>query len=963
MTLRLLALTLALLPTSALALGDHIRSTPTPSSFPIATPTHATPILISPADYPGVIRAAHSLAADITSVTTQTPTFPTTPTGEIILIGTLGHSPLIDRLASAHKLDVTPIQSRWETSITQVVLNPLPDVPRALVLAGADKRGTIFAIYDLSQQIGVSPWAWWADVPIPHQSALYITPGPFLQPEPAVKYRGIFLNDEAPALTGWAQEKFGGLNSRFYTHVFELLLRLKANFLWPAMWGNAFNEDDPADPALADEYGIVMSTSHHEPMMRAQQEWKRHGTGPWDYSTNSKVLQDFWREGVRRNRTYEQLTTIGMRGDGDMAMSPGTNTALLERIVADQRKILTQEVNPDITKIPQVWALYKEVQDYYEAGMRVPDDVTLLWCDDNWGNLRRLPTPEERKRPGGAGIYYHFDYVGDPRNYKWLNTVPITKIWEQMNLAVQYDATRVWIVNVGDLKPLEFPIEFFLTMARTPSRFAPQPNRDVLQDYTEDWAAQNFGPQHAPEIATLLSEYTKFNGRRKPEQIDPSTFQDQDEADRILAEYKSTVSRAETLSLQLPPEYRDAFFELVLWPAKASETVLEMNILAGRNHLYAKQGRTSTNDLATQVRNLFTQDATLTAQYNAIHHGKWNHMADQTHLGYFNWQEPPLNIMPPISTVDPKPGPVMSIATQASAAPLEPATIPRFDPFTARTHSVDIFNSGSSPFNWTASVSDSWLLLDRTSGDLTSTTQESRLTLAIDWPQLPPGDHTATLTIAQTANGKPGPRRTFPITVSNPAIPPAFHGFIESAGTLSINAEHFTTQHPSTSASWQLLPGYGETLSAMTVLPATAPSTPTPANQACLDYSIYLFIPGPHTLQTILAPSLPFVPGRGLRYAIALDDAPPQIIDAWASNTFTDWATAVSDGVHKISTTLTIPTPGPHTLHVCSVDPAVVLEKLVLTVTPPPSPHNPKDPPQLPALPQPYLGPPESTHR
>jgi len=215
-------------------------------------------------------------------------------------------------------------------------------------------------------------------------------------------------------------EKFSTFNSQFYMHVFTLLLRRRANFLWPAMWANAFNEDDPANPKLADEYGIVMGTSHHEPMMRAQQEWKRHGTGPWDYSTNSRVLQEFWREGVRRNRNYEELMTIGMRGDGDMAMSAQTNTALLERIVKDQRQILSEEVNPDVTKVPQVWALYKEVQGYYEAGMRVTDDVTLLWCGDNWGNIRRLPTAEERKRAGGAGIYYHFDYVGDPRNYKWI---------------------------------------------------------------------------------------------------------------------------------------------------------------------------------------------------------------------------------------------------------------------------------------------------------------------------------------------------------------------------------------------------------------------------------------------------------------------------------------------------------------------------------------------------------------
>jgi len=243
-----------------------------------------------------------------------------------------------------------------------------------------------------------------------------------------VKYRGIFLNDEAPALTGWVREKFGNYNHQFYEKVFELLMRLKANYLWPAMWNNAFNDDDPLNPKLADEYGIVMGTSHHEPMMRAQQEWKRYGKGAWDYAVNDEVLRAFWTEGVRRNREYENIITLAMRGDGDKPMSPESNVALLERIVADQRRIIAANVNSNLSAVPQLWALYKEVQDYYEKGMRVPDDVTLLWCDDNWGNIRRLPTAEERKRSGGAGVYYHFDYVGGPRSYKWLNTVPITKI-------------------------------------------------------------------------------------------------------------------------------------------------------------------------------------------------------------------------------------------------------------------------------------------------------------------------------------------------------------------------------------------------------------------------------------------------------------------------------------------------------------------------------------------------------
>src|SRR5579885_1602511 len=442
---------------------------------------------------------------------------------------------------------------------------------KALVIAGSDKRGTIYGIYDLSEQIGVSPWYWWADVPVKRSNALYIKPGRHIESEPAVKYRGIFLNDEAPSLTGWVKEKFGNYNHEFYNKVFELLLRLKANYLWPAMWNNAFNEDDPLNPKLADEYGIVMGTSHHEPMLRAQQEWKRHGKGAWDYATNGDFLRQFWTEGVERNKNYESIITLGMRGDGDLPMSEERNVALLERIVADQRKILAEHVNPDLSKVPQDWALYKEVQDYYEKGMRVPDDVTLLWCDDNWGNIRRLPTPDERKRSGGAGIYYHVDYVGDPRSYKWLNTVPIAKIWEQMNLAHEYGANRIWILNVGDLKPMEFPMEFFLNFARDPARWP----REKLAEYARLWAEREFGPAHAAEIAEIIAKYTKFNGRRKPELLEPDTYSvvNYREADSVFHDFQSIVAKAERIYRELPANQRDAFFELVLFPAKASAQV------------------------------------------------------------------------------------------------------------------------------------------------------------------------------------------------------------------------------------------------------------------------------------------------------------------------------------------------------------------------------------------------------
>ncbi len=455
----------------ALGQKSYVSTTPGPGDFPIVHDKSAASVYVDPSDFPGVARAADSFCGDLARVTNLAP--PRAPSSRATIIaGTIGKNAIIDRLIREHRIDVSGMVGKWESFLIQVVPHPQSGMDSALVIAGSDKRGTIYGIYDLSEQIGISPWYFWADVPAVHRDALFVRPGRYVEGEPAVRYRGIFLNDEAPALSGWVKATYGNCNHEFYEKVFELLLRLKANYLWPAMWNNAFNEDDPLNAKLADEYGIVMGTSHHEPMLRAQQEWKRHGTGPWDYSRNADVLRAFWEEGVRRNRDYESIITLGMRGDGDMPMSRESNTALLEHIVADQRKIIAAEVNPDVTKVPQDWALYKEVQEYYEKGMRVPDDVTLLWCDDNWGNIRRLPTAEERKRSGGAGIYYHFDYVGGPRNYKWMDTNPIPKVWEQMHLASEYGADRIWIVNVGDLKPMEFPIEFFLEPGPQPRALA-----------------------------------------------------------------------------------------------------------------------------------------------------------------------------------------------------------------------------------------------------------------------------------------------------------------------------------------------------------------------------------------------------------------------------------------------------------------------------------------------------------
>ncbi|MFP5391421.1 MAG: glycosyl hydrolase 115 family protein, partial [Gammaproteobacteria bacterium] len=448
----------------ALALGnqsivsfDSARAPGVASGVALVADGRAAAIYVDPQDHAGVLRAAANLQGDIEQVGGVKPALERDTAvqgGDVVIVGTLGKSALIERLVAAGKLDVSGIKGKWEGYLVQTVQRPMPGVERALVVAGADKRGTIYGVYEVSEQIGVSPWNWWADVPAARHARVTVSAPRRIEDAPVVKYRGIFLNDEAPALTNWVKQHYGKYDHRFYGRVFDLILRMKGNYLWPAMWDSAFHDDDPENGRLADEVGVVMGTSHHEPMMRAHKEWTRYGKGPWDYNRNAGVLAQFWTEGVRKTRNFDKLITLGMRGDGDEPMSEESNVALLTRIVADQRAIIGREINPDVTKVPQVWALYKEVQEYYEKGMRVPDDVTLLWCDDNWGNIRRLPTQAERKRAGGAGVYYHFDYVGGPRSYKWLNVTPLPKVWEQMHLAWRHGVDKIWIVNVGDIKPM-----------------------------------------------------------------------------------------------------------------------------------------------------------------------------------------------------------------------------------------------------------------------------------------------------------------------------------------------------------------------------------------------------------------------------------------------------------------------------------------------------------------------------
>lgn len=609
-------------------------------------------ILVDAAEHKGVLRAVNNLATDINKVSGVKPGVVNKQTDQVrIIAGSLDQSSLIQQLVNEGRLDAGLLNGKRETYVITLVKRPFGQKGQALVIAGSDKRGTIYGIYELSKQIGVSPWYFWADVPVKQAASLYVKKGLYTDGEPAVRYRGIFLNDEAPCLTNWVKATFGNYNHAFYETVFELLLRLKGNFLWPAMWNNAFYDDDPLNGPLADEMGIIMSTSHHEPCARAQKEWHRYGSGPWNYTTNAVALDSFWADGIKRMMHTEDVVTVGMRGDGDEPMERGTNIALLENIVARQRAIIAKQTGRGEDALPQVWALYKEVQEYYDQGMTVPDDVTLLYADDNWGSIRRLPALNAQPRKGGYGVYYHFDYVGGPRNSKWMNVTQIQRVWEQMNLAWERGVDRIWIVNVGDLKPMEYPITFWLDMAWNPERFNP----DNLYEHTVNFCQQQFGKAEAAEAARLLNQYSKFNARVTPEQLNDRTYSlnHYNEFERVVKDYKALDVAADAQFERLEPAYRDAYDQLVRFPIKACSNLYDMYYAVAMNKKLAAIKDKTANAWADKAKACFERDAQLADYYHkTMSNGKWNHMMSQVHIGYTSWNDPRRNIMPTVTYVE-----------------------------------------------------------------------------------------------------------------------------------------------------------------------------------------------------------------------------------------------------------------------------------------------------------------------
>ncbi|MEV7388542.1 glycosyl hydrolase 115 family protein [Streptomyces sp. NPDC091215] len=940
--------------------GAYLSFTSVGGAFPLV----GAPVVVSADDHPGVVRVAGDLRDDIERVTGMRPG--DTVARRVVLVGTIGRSPLIDGLVAAGRLDVSGVRGRWETSLQTVVEHPMPGVEKAFVIAGSDPRGTIFGAYDVSYGIGVSPWYWWDDVPPVHRDGVWVLPGRYTQGTPAVRYRGFFVNDENPALGTWAPAHFGpgkapgypgGFNADFYARVFEVLLRLKGNYLWPAVWGRAFAEDDPENHRRAAAYGVVMGTSHEAPMMRGIEEWNRHagsgtdpygGTGEWSYLRNPEALRAYWRAGIQRmvDQGFEGVVTLGMRGNGDTGLPDGDGIELMQEIIAAQRQIIEEVTGRPAAETPQVWTLYKEVQRYWDRGLRAPDDVTVVLTDDNWGNIRKHPSPEE-PRGGGYGLYYHFDYVGAGRNYKWVDTANLRNVWDQLHQAHAYGNHGLWVANVGDLKGNELPTEFFLDYAWNPERW----DFDRLGEWERRYASQNFGAAVAGDVAELLASYGQLQARRKPELLNRRitlsgtgavVYDDEQtpfhfghrELERVTEEWRELGRRAARIGRRLPEAAQDAWFELVGYEVAATANLYALREAEFTNLRYARQGRAATNDRATEAEQGLQRDLALADRFNSgVAGGKWRGFQSQPHIDYGDvdrygpnapWQQPekdnvalPDVLFPAVRRIEVPQAAGLGVSVDGED---DSGTLPPFSPYQTRPQQyIEVFNRGRTPFDYRVDSSVPWLTVERPRGRVT---QQVRLEVRVDWSRAPGGRSEGTLTVSGAGE---------PVTVGCVAEQPSargLRGFVEAGGYVAIDAEH----HDRAVGEWRRLTGIGRTGAGMTAWPVTGGWAPDARPR--LEYEVSLLAAGEVTVWAYLSPRNPALGTSGLHYAVSFDGEEPQSVDitAGADDGLLNvvWARNTSDNVNRSATRHAITRAGVHRLTFWAVDPTVVLQRLLI---------------------------------
>lgn len=921
-------------------------ATSTEDRFTLVAEGKAVSVLVAESDWKVAKIAAADLVEDVERVTGVKPALYQDAAklgSRAVLIGTLGRSPVIDGLVDSGKLEVSDLTGQWESFAISMIKEPLPGVERALVIVGSDRRGTAYGAYELSRRIGVSPWNWWADVNPEKQEELAVSTERIKVGPPAVRYRGIFINDEMWGLRPWAEGTYApdegkGIGPKTHARIFELLLRLRANYLWPAMHLHTipFNTYE-ANKQVADDYAIVMGSSHIEPMLRNSfpyAEWDREGGGEWNYFTNRDEIYKFWERRIRANGQFENVYTLGMRGQDDEAMEGGHTQQekidILEKIFADQREILTRHIDPDPSKIPQVFIPYTEVLYLYDAGMEVPDDVTICWPEDNFGFIRRLPGKEELSRAGGHGIYYHIQWLnGATTAYTWLNTMPPALIMSEMLKAYDYGADRLWVLNVGDIKPGEIGMEFFLDLAWDPEKL----RKDGVEKWLRQWAARDLDPRYAGEIADIMLEYYELGFTRRPEhllqQMGPNPMEFSwfshehfgDEASHRLARYAEIEKRAEALYSKMPEHRKAAFFQLVLYPVKACSRMNHKIIHADKSLYHAARGRATAQTHAGMARAAAEAIQEMDHHYNHELTGvgdKWRYMMTST-PGPWGRQRHQFE-MPPVSDFAGGGPPALEVAPEGGAA----GELADFSIYTQGERFIDLFNLGRGEITWQAKASQPWLTVEPSSGRLVD---GQRLAVRVDWEAFSGLSQEAAIIFTSNAGDAVV---KVPVFAPDSSDRDRIEGYVESHGYVSMEAEHFTRRVDRGGVGWRVIKDLGRSGDAVTVLPPTVESvTGTEeiiSSSPVLEFDMHLFSAGEFELHLDCLPTHPVSPDHGYRLAVSLNGGAPFVPEEKKVSKYVRWRT----NLRRWTASIPIDEPGKHTLKIWMVDPGVVLDRITL---------------------------------
>lgn len=940
----------------------HEKSPETKYAFTLASPRQTAAILYDASDAAVVKRAAELFAADVEAVTGRRPqvTSATGETGPAVIVGTVGGSALIRRLSEAGKIDTAPLEGAWERYLIQTVANPLPGIRKALVIAGSDRRGAAYGLFTLSELIGVSPWYWWADVPVKKHAALHVDAPPTYSQTPSVRYRGIFLNDEDWGLTPWASQTFeperGNIGPRTYAKVCELLLRLKANYLAPAMHpvSTSFNQI-PENKLVADTFAIVMGSTHCEPLLlNTASEWDTKTMGPWNYDKNKEGINRVLTQRVRENSPYENVYTLALRGLHDGAMSTTLpmheKVRMLQQALLDQRRILAENIDRPVETVPQAFTPYKEVLEIYSNGLELPDDITIVWPDDNYGYMKRLSGVREQRRTGRSGVYYHVSYLGVPHSYLWFSTTPPSLMYEELRKAYDTTADRLWLVNCGDLKGSEMQVSLFLDMAWDIGRFT----ADNVVSYPARWLAGIFGEAYYDRLEAMTREHLRLAFPRKPEYMGwgyhwnrfdhnceqltdtDFSFTNYDEAQRRLEAYRQLGARAEALLHEIGDEARPAFYQLVYYPLRGAELMNRMTLGGQRNRWYARQGRAATNAVRDEVQRCYDSLQVITRGYNSLLGGKWNHMMSmrQNYDGvsaYFN--------LPHLATHDAAGAP--RLALQVAGEDVTGArafhALPAFDNYLRRTYPVEIYNRGGGTLAWTAHASEPWVVLSKSAG---KTADEERITVGIDWEKAPSGNAVPAQIVFRAGEQS----EKVLVSLFNPTAPSRaeLRGiYVGNNGCVSIPAAGCHRVRENDRIKITAVEDLGIEGPALQLGDPTAPLQIFRSRDVpCAEYDFYAFDAGSVDVYTYVLPTFPLHADRDFRigentntdtkYSVQIDDgalATPSSSHVEYSQV---WFESVLRNCAVNKSTLHIDKPGRHTLRIRVGDPGIVLQKIVL---------------------------------